>query len=196
MKAYDDSGNLITSAKGNWLYLGAGKPIQFREKTLTLRPTRERYGLEIAGKFPWHRDAWLAGEGSLPSLTPGTYTVRAEIVNGKSRAIVYEWKIDNPGAAKPLEVIGTDLSKGRTRVGIRTEPPTSLPPASVPLNRASRERILSEALSDAAALRNPATTIEEVNEWLDAIRVQFDVVALSGCIASRSASTEVLQPKR
>ena len=71
-------------------------------KSVTIPPTREEFGLEIAGKFLWGDDAWLAGEGDPPSMKPGTYVVRASVSDRKRKATVFEMDVSNPGANKPL----------------------------------------------------------------------------------------------
>jgi hypothetical protein len=107
LEAFDVLGQRVGSAKGNWLDLSTGKPNDLDGmKALTLRPTRQEYGIEIGGKFIWGDDAWIAGEADPPSLTPGGYTMRASISHAHGRAVVFEWKLNNPGVGKPLHVAG------------------------------------------------------------------------------------------
>jgi hypothetical protein len=104
MEAYDSIGHRVSATQGNWLDISARIPHPaFWAKEVTLRPTREEFGLEIAGKFSWGDDAWLAGEGDPPSLKPGTYVVRASLSDGKRKATVFEWELVNEGADAPLK---------------------------------------------------------------------------------------------
>jgi len=103
MQSEDVNGVRVSESKGNWLDISARIPNPATlSKTVTLHPTREEFGLEIAGKFSWGDDAWLAGEGDPPSLKPGQYVIRASVSDGKRKATVFEWDLTNPGAGLPL----------------------------------------------------------------------------------------------
>lgn len=69
---------------------------------MTLKPTQQEYGLEIAGKFPGADDAWIAGESHPPSLLPGYYTIKASISHGSAKATIIERRVANPGADATL----------------------------------------------------------------------------------------------
>jgi len=97
MEAFDAWGARVAQSKGNWFDLNAGRPVGWPPaKSITLRPTGEEYALEIAGKFDWGHEAWLAGEGDPASLTPGTWRVRATVSDGV-RSFVFDWLVTNPG---------------------------------------------------------------------------------------------------
>lgn len=176
MEARDESDKVVATCKGNWLYLGSRRPYDYPQKAIDLKPTRERSGLEIAGKFAWWSDAWLAGEGDPPSLVPGVYTVRASIVNGKAKARTFEWSVKNPGEGKPLEVVGVDLVGFRKRV--ETRAPSSSPIVAAPLSEeSSKTQALDELLADAGRLRQQSIDVASLNVWLAATRKLFDAIA-------------------
>jgi hypothetical protein len=61
--------------------------------------------LEVAAKFVWAADAYLAGEVH-PNLPPGRYTIRASISDAVHKAAVFEWVVVNPGSNGDLATKG------------------------------------------------------------------------------------------
>ena len=100
-----DTKKRVASADGNWLDLSTGKPQPVSTKKLTIRPGPTEYGIEIAGKFDWAEEAWLAGEHN-PSLKPGVYKISAKIGSGEVKPQVFEWRVVNPGKDSTLSVEG------------------------------------------------------------------------------------------
>jgi len=61
--------------------------------------------LEIAGKFIWGDETWVAGEMDPPTIPPGRYVIRASIsCQEESEPTIFEWDLVNEGAGKPLVV--------------------------------------------------------------------------------------------
>jgi len=106
MTVEDDNGRPVGhGCRGNWVNVQAGTPDPTSFKQATFRPNGEQYGLEIAAKFLWAEDAYLAGEVH-PNLPPGKYRIRASISDAVHKATVFDWVVMNPGANGDLTTEG------------------------------------------------------------------------------------------
>ena len=106
MTVEDEAGQpLGHGCQGNWVNVFAGTPDPKTFKETTFRPNGEQYGLEVAAKFVWADDAYLAGEVH-PNLPPGRYTIRASISDAIHKAAVFEWVVVNPGCNGDLATEG------------------------------------------------------------------------------------------
>ena len=118
--AITDRQTSVSGNKGNWLDLSMGRPQILSSKTWTLLPNGEEYGIEVAGKFSWGQEAWIAGEGDPPSLQAGTtYMLRASVTSvGVLRPTVLEWEVENRGANSPLICREIEQSGSRWQKGL------------------------------------------------------------------------------
>jgi hypothetical protein len=91
----------VLRCSGNWIDLSTGHPLITPAKSVTVRPGHE-IGIELAGKFGWQDDAYLAGQSDPPSLKPGPYVIKVEIAEGENELVTLEQRIYNHGTAKPL----------------------------------------------------------------------------------------------
>ncbi len=177
MTVVDTEGRTISHGnKGNWLNVKAGTPDPHTFDQTTFRPNGEQFALEIAAKFVWGRQAWVAGALN-EQLPPGRHRIRASISDGVHKATVVEWEIVNPGD-------GGDI----WTEGLGEEPPaTSAAPTYVGPSYAQTEVIsslTSGSVSSATAIpvgdlfdRNPQA------EWeanaLALFQVKHDQAVLS-----------------
>lgn len=99
LEAFDSRGDCVAVCDANWFPNALGGT----PDTVDFRPTREKHPLELAGKFPYSADAWLAGERDPPSLTPGVYKIRATLRGGNlRRPRRLKWFVRNPGPGGKL----------------------------------------------------------------------------------------------
>jgi hypothetical protein len=91
----------VLRCSGNWIDLSTGHPSAHPGKAISVRPGHE-VGIEVAGKFRWQDDAYLAGQSDPPSLKPGPYVIKVEIAEGESELATLEQRIYNHGPGKPL----------------------------------------------------------------------------------------------
>ena len=119
MTVIDEAGRSIGhGCQGNWVNVSAGTPDPKTFKEATFRPNGEQYGLEIAAKFVWSPDAYLAGEVH-PDLPPGTYRIQASISDALHKATVFEWEVVNPGANGDLATEGLRPKSGDLQQQVR-----------------------------------------------------------------------------
>lgn len=108
MTVLDEQGRQVgPGCEGNWLNISAGTPNPFPFNRATFAPDGTVFGLEIAAKFSWQDDAWLAGEVNA-RLAPGTYRVQALISDGVHKATKVEWEVTIPQGDGQLSAAGLD----------------------------------------------------------------------------------------